>query len=77
MYYFNAQKTRMLAGLPPSSMTVDQDRVYWTNDMTSFVNSVDKLTGLDLVSDAAGSANSLLAFGDNLQPFPGKQLRPE
>ena len=64
---------RVLAGLPPNSMTVDQDRLYWTSDMTSFINSVDKRTGLDLVSDAAGSASNLLAFGDNLQPFPGKQ----
>jgi len=40
--------------------------------MTTFINSVDKHTGLDLVSDAAGAANSLLAFGNNLQPLPGK-----
>jgi len=56
-------------------MTVNQDRLYWTNDITAVINSVDKRTGLDLVSDVAGSANNvLLAFGDNLQPFPGKQL---
>jgi len=63
----------LLAGLPPDCMTVDQDRLYWTNGLTSFISSVDKRTGLDLVSDVAGSVSSLLAFGDNLQPFPGKQ----
>jgi len=65
--------TGMSTGLPPDSMTVDQDRLYWTNDMTSFINSVDKRTGLDLVSDVAGSASNILAFGQHLQPFPGKQ----
>ena len=39
--------------------------------MTPFINSVNKRTGLDLVSEVVGSANNLLAFGDNLQPFPG------
>ena len=61
------------AGLPPDSMAVDRERLYWTSDMTIFIYSVDKLTGLNFASDdVPGSADDLLAFGDNLQPFPGK-----
>jgi len=52
-------------------MTADGDRLYWTNELTTFVNSVDKLSGRDLVADVAGSTNLILAFADDLQPFPG------
>lgn len=62
----------LLTGLPPDSVTVDRDRLYWTSDTTTFVNSVDKFTGLDVASHVAGSANNLIAFADYLQPFPGK-----
>jgi len=65
-----------MVGLPPDSVTVDRDRVYWTNERTAFINSVNKHTGLDHAYDVARSANNLLAFGDNLQPFPGKQPIP-
>jgi len=74
MLVFEGANTCMfLPGLPPDSLTVDGDRLYWMSDTMTFINSVNKHTGLDLVSDAAGAANILLAFGDNLQPFPGKQ----
>jgi len=53
-------------------MTADGDRLYWTNELTTFVNSVDKLSGRDLVADVAGSTNLILAFADDLQPFPGE-----
>jgi len=61
----------VLIGLPPDSLTVDRDRLYWTSDITTFVNSVDKRSGLDVISHVGGSANNLLAFADYLQPFPG------
>ena len=66
----------LLVGLPPDSLTVDRDRVYWTNESTAFINSVNKRTGLDHAYYDARSANNLLAFGDNLQPFPGKRPLP-
>jgi len=65
-----------LTGLPPDSLTVDRDRLYWTSKMTTFVSSVDKRTGFDVASHVAGagSVNNLLAFADYLQPFPGECL---
>jgi hypothetical protein len=61
------------AGLPPDSLTVDQDRIYWTNDAQQVMMSVDKRTGLDLITDRTQSpVKNILAFGDNLQPLPGQ-----
>ena len=61
-----------LPGLPPDSLTVDQDRLYWSNDAQQVMLSIDKRTGLDLVTDRSTSQHkNILAFGDNLQPLPG------
>jgi hypothetical protein len=62
----------LLPGLPPDSLTVDQDRLYWSNDAQQVMLSIDKRTGLDLVTDRSTSQHkNILAFGDNLQPLPG------
>jgi hypothetical protein len=33
-------------GLPPNSLTVDQDRIYWSSDVLRVMNSVNKRSGL-------------------------------
>jgi hypothetical protein len=77
--YDNAEIMSVLfAGLPPDSLTVDQDRLYWTNDAQQVMMSVDKRTGLDLVTDETSSpVKNILAFGDNLQPLPGLFIKHE
>ena len=64
-----------MAGLPPDSLTVDRERLYWASKTTPFITSVDKRSGLDVVSHVVGgSVNDLLAFADYLQPMPGTRL---
>jgi len=53
-------------------MTVDLDRLYWTSVTTSFIHSINKYSGLEVESHVARNTNNILAFGDNLQPYPGK-----
>ncbi|XP_071801017.1 proto-oncogene tyrosine-protein kinase ROS-like [Asterias amurensis] len=57
--------------LPPDSLTVDQTRVYWTNNQ-GIVVSADKVTGQDFRSEVVPTAEVpvLAAFGNNLQPYP-------
>jgi len=58
--------------LPPDSLTVDAERLYWASERTPFITSVDKRTGHDAVSHVTGgSVNNLLSFADYLQPLPG------
>ncbi|XP_072018454.1 proto-oncogene tyrosine-protein kinase ROS-like [Amphiura filiformis] len=52
----------------PDSLTVDGKRLYWTT-ADNIVASVDKTTGDDFQSQNE-DAMFVIAFGDNLQPFP-------
>ncbi|XP_022081965.1 proto-oncogene tyrosine-protein kinase ROS-like [Acanthaster planci] len=58
------------SGLPPDSLTVDQTRVYWTNENQGIEASVDKVTGQDFRSRSVTPVPTLAAFGENLQPYP-------
>ena len=58
-------------GLPPDSLSVDGKRLYWTNEAQGIVGSVDKVTGDDFRAQSVDGVSFVIAFGDNLQPYPG------
>ncbi len=57
----------------PESLTVDGKRLYWTT-ADDLIASVDK-SAYDDFQSQPGDAMFVIAFGDNLQPFPGKIYR--
>uniref|UniRef100_A0ABM0LYR5 Proto-oncogene tyrosine-protein kinase ROS-like n=1 Tax=Saccoglossus kowalevskii TaxID=10224 RepID=A0ABM0LYR5_SACKO len=66
------------SGLPPDSLTVDHQSVYWTNDIQGLLNSVDKDSGDNFQSHDATGISVVLAYGSNLQPMPDLScLSPE
>ena len=57
--------------MPPDSLTVDLDRLYWTNKEKASVNSVLKDSGSDFITEHVKDAPSIIAYGKHLQPMPG------
>ncbi|XP_064629628.1 proto-oncogene tyrosine-protein kinase ROS-like isoform X2 [Lineus longissimus] len=57
-------------GLPPDSLTVDSKRLYWVNKASGLINSIDKKTGLNFVSERIQDIQAILAFGPHLQRLP-------
>ncbi|KAK2186839.1 hypothetical protein NP493_187g02000 [Ridgeia piscesae] len=56
--------------LPPDSLVVDHQRVYWLNKTDHVVKSVDKFTGQNLVLETSGNISTLVAYSYMLQPEP-------
>ena len=59
------------AGLPPDSLAVDHQRLYWTKRGEGVLISVDKATGGSLVRETLADIEEILAYGAHLQPLPG------
>ena len=66
-------------GLPPDSVAVDHQRVYWSREKDSILHSVLKKTGegyfsRQVVPSSAkgGHMIQVLAYGMHLQLMPGK-----
>lgn len=59
-----------LTGLPASYMTVDQDKLYWTNSTLQTLASIDKKTGENFQIENSDTT-VLIATGRHLQPYPG------
>ena len=59
-------------------MTVDLDRIYWTNRNKRAINSVLKANGTHFIQEkTSGAPSMILAYGDHIQPMPGEcLLRP-
>jgi len=66
--------TFVRSGLPPDSLTIDQDRIYWSSDSQRVMNSVDKYSGLDFIAEGGSAGGNVIAIGENLQPMPGLVL---
>ena len=64
--------TSVPTGLPPDSLVVDHQRLYWLNKTDHVVKSVDKFTGQNLVLETSGNITTLVAYSYLLQPEPGR-----
>ena len=60
-----------LSALPPDSLSVDHQRLYWTNRNEGVLISIDKHDGSNLVRETLPSVDRIQAYGQHLQPLPG------
>ncbi|PIK47989.1 putative proto-oncogene tyrosine-protein kinase ROS [Apostichopus japonicus] len=66
--FFNSS-TQTQSGLPATYMTVDQDKLYWTNSTLQTLASIDKATGENFQIEDSDTT-VLIATGRHLQPYP-------
>jgi hypothetical protein len=61
-------------GLPPDSMTVDQERLYWSNENQKVLLSIEKnATGAEPRVEATQTdISQVMTYGNHVQPMPGK-----